>query len=307
MILVTGGTGAMGSVLVRELAKRGKKVRALCMPGDPFVGRVKNIAADIRYADISNKVDIRNVCEGVKTVFHCAAVIISKNEASFEKININGTRNIVEEAMQAHAGHFIYISSASVLYPKPTPYSLSKRRAEEIVLNSGLPCTIVRPTLVYGENGGQEFDRYLDYLKKFPVVPFIGSGMSLKRPVFVEDVIRGLLAICDNEKSIGKTYNLSGGEAISMLDFSQLCLKYMGLELKPIIHIPIWICLTIAWLMRFVMKDPPLKWQVIAGITQDANLDPAGAMQDLGYEPKKVSEWLPKVFPRKKNHDDKTS
>jgi nucleoside-diphosphate-sugar epimerase len=299
MILVTGGTGAMGSVLVRMLSQQKIKVRVLCMPGDPFAGRVKDIAADIRYADIANKMDIRNVCEGVKTVYHLAAIIISKDEKAFEKINVEGTRNIIEEAVRAGVGHFIYVSSASVTYPAPTPYSLSKRRAEEIVKNSGLSYTILRPTLVYGEKGGQEFDMYLNYLKKFPVVPFIGNGAPLKRPVYVEDVNAGLLAVCGNEKSFGKTYNLSGGEAVSMIDFTTLCLKLMGMEHKPVIHLPVWLCRAIAVLMKLVMSDPPLKWQVIAGITQDANLDPAEAMADLGYSPAKVSEKLPKVFPRK--------
>jgi nucleoside-diphosphate-sugar epimerase len=299
MILVTGGTGAMGSVLVRMLAQRQKKVRVLCMPGDPFTVRIKDIAADIRYADIANKVDIRNVCEGVNTVFHLAAIIISKDEKAFEKINVEGTRNIAEEAARAGVGHFIYVSSASVTYPAPTPYSLSKRRAEDIVKKSGLAFTILRPTLVYGEKGGQEFDMYLNYLKKFPVVPFIGSGASLKKPVYVEDVNAGLLAVCGNEKTYGKTYNLSGGEAVSMISFTRLCLSLMGMERTPVIHLPVWLCRTIAGLMKLVMSDPPLKWQVIAGIIQDANLDPFEATADLGYSPVRVSEGLPKVFPRK--------
>ena len=299
MILVTGGTGAMGSVLVRMLARQQKKVRVLCVPGDPFTARIKDITADIRYADIANKVDIRNVCEGVKTVYHLAAIIISKDEKAFEKINVEGTRNIAEEAARAGVGHFIYVSSASVTYPAPTPYSLSKRRAEDIVRNSGLAYTILRPTLVYGEKGGQEFDMYLNYLKKFPAVPFIGNGAPLKRPVYVEDVNSGLLAVCDNGRTFGKTYNVSGGEAISMIDFTKLCLNLMGMGRKPIIHLPVWLCKTIALLMKLVMSDPPLKWQVIAGITQDANLDPSEAVADLGYNPKKVTEWLPKVFPRR--------
>jgi nucleoside-diphosphate-sugar epimerase len=299
MILVTGGTGAMGSVLVRMLHDRGEKIRVLCAPGDPFVSRVKNLTADIRYADITNSVDIRNVCKDVETVYHLAAIIISKDDNAFTAINVEGTRNIIDEAKQANIRHFIYVSSASVVYPAPTPYSRSKRAAEEVVKSSGLVYTILRPTLVYGERGGQEFDMYLDYLKKFPVVPFIGSGASLKRPVYVEDVNTGLLAVCDNEKTCGKTYNLSGGEAISMVDFSRLCLTLMGMKHKPIIHLPVYMCRMIAMLMKLVMRDPPLKWQVIAGIIQDANLDPSEAMTDFGYAPKKVSEWLPKVFPRK--------
>jgi nucleoside-diphosphate-sugar epimerase len=202
--------------------------------------------------------------------------------------------------MHAQVGHFIYVSSASVIYPNPTPYSLSKIAAEDIVTTSGLRYTIVRPTLVYGEIGGLEFDMYLAYLKKYPIVPFIGSGASVKRPVFVGDVNDAMLALCDNEKAIGKTYNLSGGEAISMIDFTKLCLRGLGLSHKPIVHIPVWLCMVIARIMALVMNDPPLKWQVIAGITQDANLDPSDTMNDLGYKPLGVSETLPRFFPRKK-------
>jgi nucleoside-diphosphate-sugar epimerase len=299
MILVTGGTGAMGSVLVRELAKRGNRVRIACMPGDPFVPRVKDCAADIRFADVSDRRACAGICDGISLVYHLAAIIISKDDSAFNRINVEGTKNIVEQAKQANVNHFVYVSSASVVYPHPTPYSLSKRAAEDIVRKSGLPFTMVRPTLVYGEKGGQEFDMYLDYLKKFPVVPFIGNGKSLKRPVFVEDITGGLLALCDNKASLGKTYNFSGGEAMSILDFSRLCLRCMGMGNKPVVHLPVGLCMIIARMMGIVMKDPPLKWQVIAGITQDANLDPSEAVKDLGYAPKKVSEWLPKVFPRK--------
>jgi nucleoside-diphosphate-sugar epimerase len=299
MILVTGGTGAMGSVLVRELAKRNHRVRVVCMPHDPFVSRIKDCTADIRYADIGNRRDCAGICDGVTTVFHLAAIIISRDESAFGRINAEGTGNVVQQAVKANAGHFVYVSSASVTYPRPTPYSLSKRIAEDIVQKSGLAYTIVRPTLVYGEKGGQEFDMYLEYLRRFSVVPFIGNGAPLKRPVFVDDVTAGLLALCDNKASYGKTYNLSGGEAISILDFSRLCLSCMGMGTKPMVRLPVWLCMAIARVMGLVMKDPPLSWQVIAGITQDANLDPSAAMRELGYAPKKVSEWLPKVFPRK--------
>jgi NADH dehydrogenase len=298
MILVTGGTGAMGSVLVQMLAKRNERVRVVCMPHDRYVSRVRDYAADIRYVDVSRKQDCVGVCDGVSTVLHLAAIILSKDESAFRKINVQGTHNIIDEAKRANIRHFVYVSSASVAYPRPTPYSLSKREAENIVRQSGLVYTIVRPTLVYGRSGGQEFDLYLDYLKKYPVIPFIGDGSPVKRPVFVDDVNSALLAICGNEIAFGKTYNLSGGEPIRMIDFTRLCLRLLGLQRKPIVHVPVWLCTVVAGAMKLVMSDPPLKWQVIAGITQDANLDPSKAMADLGYAPKKVSECLPEMFPR---------
>ncbi len=299
MILVTGGTGAMGSVLVRMLHDRGEKVRVLCMPDDPFVSRVEGCAADIRFADIACKGQCKGTCDGVSAVLHLAAVIVSKNEAAFRKINVEGTRNVIEEAVQARVDQFVYVSSASVVYPNQTAYSRSKSEAERIVVDSKLPYTILRPTLVYGEKGGQEFDMFLDYLGKFPVVPFIGKGKALKTPVYVADVNAGILAVCGNKIAIGKTYNVSGGETISILDFARLCLRLMEMDRKPIVRLPVWLCRAIAGIMKVFTSDPPLTRQVIAGITQDANLDPADAMHDLGYAPKKVSEQLPTVFPRK--------
>jgi NADH dehydrogenase len=298
MILVTGGTGAMGSVLVRMLHQRGDSVRVLCMPGDPFVSRVKDYAADIRCADIANREQCKGVCDGVAAVMHLAAVIVSNNETAFRRVNVEGTRTIIEEAKKARVGQFIYVSSASVVYPRPTPYSLSKQEAEDIVKKSGLAYTVARPTLVYGAQGGQEFDMYLAYLARYPVVPFIGRGESLKRPVHVDDVNDGLLAMCGNEKAFRKTYSLSGGEAISIINFSRLCLRMLGHKHKPIVHVPVWLCKMIAAAMGLVMSNPPLNWQVIAGITQDANLDPTDAMKDLGYNPVKVTDCLPGMFPR---------
>jgi nucleoside-diphosphate-sugar epimerase len=299
MILVTGASGAMGSVLVRRLKDKGHRVRACVVPNDPFVSRIEDSCDDIRHGDIAHKESIAGLCENITTVFHLAAVILSPHEGDFRRINTEGTRNMVEEAKRSGVGHFIYVSSASVVYPKPTPYSLSKKKAEELIMNCGLNFTIIRPTLVYGQSGGMEFEKYLDYLKKFPIIPFIGNGKSLKRPVYVNDIIEGLVAVNGNSNTYGKIYNFSGAQALSILDFTKLCLMLLGKPQKPIVCLPIWLCRLIAFGMSLFMKDPPLKWQTIAGMTQDADLDPAFAVKDLGYRPEKITERLPKCFPRK--------
>jgi NADH dehydrogenase len=298
MILITGASGAMGRVLTERLHEKGELLRACVVPEDPNVGRIARFCADIRYADIADAASLVGICKGIDIVYHLAAIIISNNERDFTSVNREGTRNLVEEAKRQGVGHFIYISSASVVYPHPTPYSLSKRKAEEIVVNSGIPYTIIRPTLVYGKKGGLEFDRYLQYLKQFPIVPFIGNGKSLKRPVFVEDIISGLVALLGNKNVFGKIYNFSGAQSISMLDFTRLCLVLLHCQHKTILRIPVWLCKLIAEVMACVMKKPPLTWQVIAGITQDADLDPSLAMREIGYSPAGVSLQLPKCFPR---------
>ena len=297
MILVTGGCGVMGRVLVKKLHEAGNRIRVFTLPGDPNVSAVEEYGAEIRYGDISERADVIDICHGIDTVYHLAAVIIADDDSLFNLVNIGGTHNLIEASKKGGVKHFIYISSASVVYPKATPYSLSKRECEEIVSTSGLDYTIVRPTLVYDiGKGGQEFDMFLAYLKRFPVVPFIGNGQALKRPVFVDDIIKGLVALNKNRMAYGKVYNFSGGETISMRDFSLLCLDLLGMQNKKIICLPIWFCKIIAVIMKIVVKIPTLKWQTIAGIIQDANLDPREAINDIGYDPVMVSKRLKECF-----------
>jgi NADH dehydrogenase len=297
MILVSGGAGVMGSRLVRGLVESGWKVRALTLPNDPFVSRLEGVDCEIFYGDISDASSLSGAFDRVDTVYHLAAIIIAHDPRLFEKINVIGTKNMVEGAASAGAKHFILVSSASVVYPKTTPYSISKRECERIVKEQdSMNYTIVRPTLAYEENGGQEFMMFMDYLKKYPVVPFIGRGRSLKNPVHVDDLMHGFLALAGNEKSFGKTYNFSGGEEISTWDLAHLMLKHQGIT-KVFIPIPVPICKLLSMIMEKFMTRPSLTWNAIAGATQDANLDHSSATDDLGYNPIGIREGLQKCFP----------
>jgi NADH dehydrogenase len=284
---------------VQRLCKAGHSVRVLTLPNDAKVENVKKFGAEIFYGDISNENDVKNACEKVDAVYHLAAIIVTDNDLLYKKINVNGTRNIVESAKQNGVEHLIHVSSASVTYPRPTPYSSSKRECEKIVSNSGLGFTIIRPTLVYDKQGGLEFNMFLSYLNRFHVVPFIGKGKAVKRPVFSEDIIMGLQNLYKNKIAVGKIYNFSGPDRISMIDLSRLCLCLMGKGGRKIVHIPVSVCKMISCVMAHTTKNPPLKWPVIAGVIQDADLDPSEAIKEVGYNPARLYEKLPGCFPRR--------
>jgi nucleoside-diphosphate-sugar epimerase len=155
--------------------------------------------------------------------------------------------------------------------------------------------TIVRPTLVYDEHGGLELRMFLDYLRRFPIVPFIGAGGALKRPVWSEDIVDGLARLANNPIAFGKTYNFSGGEAISMNDFAHLLLRQHGAD-RPFVHLPVSVCRAAAHALRYLMTEPPLTLNAIAGVINDANLDPSEAMRDLGYQPIGVRTGFARLF-----------
>jgi NADH dehydrogenase len=156
--------------------------------------------------------------------------------------------------------------------------------------------TIVRPTLVYERDGGQEFMMFMEYLKKYPVVPFVGKGQAKKNPVLTDDLIKGLLAIADNPKAYGKVYNLSGGEVVTIWELAHMMLNHQGLS-KPFIPVPVWLCKLIAVVMEKTMKSPPLTRYAISRIEQDADLDNREAGKDLGYSPIGITEGLKRCYP----------
>ncbi|MBS1233620.1 MAG: hypothetical protein H6R34_184, partial [Bacteroidetes bacterium] len=154
----------MGSRLVHALVKSGWKVRVLTLPNDPLVSRLEGVDCEIFYGDVQDAHSLKGAFKGIDSVYHLAAIILSQDPALFKKININGTGNMVKEAASAGVRHFIFVSSASVVYPLGTPYSRSKRECEVIVKEQEtMSYTIVRPTLVYEKNGGLEFMMFMDY------------------------------------------------------------------------------------------------------------------------------------------------
>ena len=238
---------------------------------------------------------LRGACEGVETVFHLAAVLLNDDADVFQRLNADGTRNLVEASSAAGVRHFILCSSISVTYAWTTPYNASKREAERIVREQTTMCwTIVRPTLAYNENGGEEYRAFVEFLKRWPIGIFVGRGRARKNPVHVDDLVRGFLAIPGNPKTYGQTYPLCGGEPITLWEMGRLALAHEGIA-KPFVPLPVWLCRLAATVMGTTMRRAPFTAHVIAGLTQDALPDWSEARADLGYQPAGFRDGLARL------------
>lgn len=297
MILVTGGAGVVGSRLVRKLIEKGNAVRVLTLPGDPAIANLRDIDCEIFEGNVADPATLAHICDNVETVYHLAAIIITSDPAQYRAVNVNGTKNMVDCALTAGVKHFILVSSAATLEPASSSYAVSKKDAEAILLaQDNMQTTIVRPTLIYEHGGGQEFMMFWDYLQKYPVIPFVGKGQAMKNPVYAEDLIAGLVEIAGNEKTFGKIYHFSGGQALSMLDLARLMLRHQGSS-KPIICLPLFLCSLLARFFEMFLKNPPLSLYGISRIEAEANPDNTDARKDLGYNPIPVSQGLQICYP----------
>lgn len=286
----------MGKRLAQGFIARGRPVRALCLPGDPAAATLARLGAQVIQADITRPESLAGALDGVSVVFHLAAVLLSPGrEDVFQAVNADGTRNLVRAAEAAGAGHFIYVSSISVAYPRGNAYARSKLRGEEWVKAGRIPFTIVRPTLAYEDGGAAEFQAFVAHLRKGPLVWLPRGGRARKNPVHVDDLVAGFLALPANPAAFGKTYVFSGGGSLALRDMARMLLAHMGRP-KPILGLPAWLCLIVvgaarAWSL-LSRRPPAFTWQTYTGLIQDADFPCAEARADLGYAPRPFSEGI---------------
>src|SRR5512138_3626745 len=120
MILVTGATGHIGNVLCRKLVERGEKVRALVWRGED-TSSIKGLPIEMLEGDVLDINSLRAALRGVKTVFHLAGIISIMPGANplVQRVNVQGTRNIIAAATEARVRRLIYTSSIHAIHRAP--------------------------------------------------------------------------------------------------------------------------------------------------------------------------------------------
>lgn len=282
-VLITGGAGVVGLRLSKIFLSMGFSVRVLTLPGQ---GESKRLPREVEifYGDVQKPETLLDAFRDVHTVCHLAAVILAKKRETFEKINFEGTRNVLLAAKSAGVERFLFVSSISVLYPDLTDYGFSKWRAESLVRNMGIPFTIVRPTLVVENNGGAEYMLFVRYLEKAPIVFLPGRGKCLKRPVLSGDLVKGIALAATSPNAIGKTYALAGSKVLSLCDMANISMERRGIR-KRICGVPLWLCHFFAFCKQFFWPGSVSARQALAGFRYDAAPEIADAEKDLGYRP----------------------
>lgn len=228
MWLVTGATGHIGNVLVRKLIERGEKVRALILPNECGAS-IQDLEVEAIEGDILNKESLYKSMKGVKGVFHLAGVIsiMPGSDEVVRRVNIEGTRNILEVAREMNVGKFVYTSSIhairrveegiideSLPYDPNNPYGEYDRAKAEATLEvqqaaqAGLEAVIACPTGVIGpyDFRGSLMGSVIHEAAKSKPTLYVDGAYDF---VDVRDVAEGLMAAAEKGRR-GESYILSG-------------------------------------------------------------------------------------------------
>ncbi len=266
-VLVTGATGYVGHSLTMALARQGNEVNILVRnPYSVFIPRHRHIR--VFTGDITDKTSILPAMKGCERVFHTAALVhpFASKPAAFYHINTEGTRHVMDVALQTGVEKLVYTSSCGVIGPSQDEplnekdacvtgfkmdYDLSKKMGEDIVFEyakKGINAVVVYPSKIYGPGNVSHSFTANAVIEKFLKnrLAFIPSPGAYKVCfAFIDDIINGHLLAMEKGKS-GEKYIL-GGTNISYLDFFERILTLSSCKGRIIQlsknTIKVWACL----------------------------------------------------------------
>ena len=293
MILVTGGTGFVGSHLTRRMRQEGIPVRAIVR--DPDKARVlKDLGVDVVKGDVSDTASLEKATNGIERIIHLVGIIQEGPGVTFQGVHVDGTRNVVEASRNAGVRHFFYQSSLGTRPGAQSTYHKTKWQAEEIVRACGLPFTILRPSLIYGP-GDQFTIRLSEMIRLAPVIPIIGSGKSKVQPIFIDDVISCILKAVTSDAFLNAQYEVGGPDQITYEEVTTAIAEAMGVK-RPTLHMPLLFMRSIARVFETLLPKPPVTTDQLIMLQEDNVCSMHDIKDAFGIDPIGFREGLKKFI-----------
>ncbi len=279
-VLITGGTGFIGSRLAYRCRERGDAVVILAQVNTPAerenAQQLKSDGFDIVEGGVGDESVVERAVDGCDVVFHLAAAQHEANvpDKHFWDVNVEGTRNLLEASIRAGVKRFVHgstigvygvemqgeLSETSALKPDNI-YGITKKAGEELVLSckDRLPVAVIRISETYGPGDRRLLKLFKGIKKRRFFV--IGSGKNRHQLVYVDDLIDGMFAAQERQEALGEVFVIAGNEILTTNKMVETIAGVLGVaELK--FKAPMWPFYILALVMEKTLRplgiQPPL-------------------------------------------------
>lgn len=319
-VLVTGGTGFIGSRLALHCAGRADRVRVLAQENTEAEAANRDAleagGVELHLGSVTDSGTVERALDGIDVVFHLAATQHEMNvpDEKFRNVNVEGTRNVLAAAERAGARRVVHGSTIGV-YGRPTGvldedspvepdniYGVTKLEGERLALsaNDRVPVVAIRIPEVYGPG-----DRRL--LKLFRAIGkgaffMIGSGRNLHHLIYVDDLVAGLLAAAESPDTPGELFVLAGPEPVSSNRMARAVADALGVR-PPRLRVPLWPFAVLATVLEVTLRpigvQPPLHRRRLDFFRKSFELSTRKAQETFGFAPgvgfeegaRRTAEW----------------
>lgn len=273
-IAITGATGFVGSHLTTRLVSEGHEIVRLAR-------RPRSGEADIVASCLDDVNQLTEAFAGCHAVAHCAGINREVGEQTYERVHVEGTRNVVEAAKAAGVEKIVLMSFLRARPDCGSPYHESKWEAEEIVRNSGLDYTILKAGVVYGR-GDHMLDHLSHALHTFPVFGLVGFKEKSIRPLAIEDLVHVMRAALIDRRLKRQTVAVLGPEEIYLSEAVRRVAEVVGKQ--PLMFpLPVVCHLSMASFFEWTMKIPLTSLAQVR-ILSEGVVDPGSPVAPLPYD-----------------------
>jgi uncharacterized protein YbjT (DUF2867 family) len=289
MIFIAGATGFVGGNLIDALLSKGLKLKCL-VRSDRVAQRLSAKGVEVVRGDITQAETLKGVLSSDDFVIHLVGIIEEKGGATFQTVHVEGTRNLVAEALRAGVRHFFYQSALGADKNSWSGYLKTKAGAEEIVKQGGMNFTIFRPSLIIGPWDGFT-KKLMEMIRLSPVLPIPGEGKSKFQPIYIKDWVRCLERVLDDPERFRSTYEIGGPEHLTYTEMVETLAAAMGRK-KPVFKIPMGFMKISALFLGTVLSSPPVTVDQLRLLETDNICDTGGVETHFGFRPMRYEDAL---------------
>ena len=285
-VLVTGGTGFVGTHVVNELLRRKHDVAVLARRPESTRNRY-NHPVTTRLGDVLDLPSLARACAGREAVIHLVGVINEKGSQTFERMHRVAVENVIAAAGKAGIGRLLHMSAMGSSDDSPSEYGRTKAAGQRKVEDSDLEWTIFRPSIIFGPGDG--FVTLLaGLIRGNPLfIPVIGPGETRFMPVSVHDVARVYGDALEKPETAEQTFEVGGPQTFTLNELYREIAAAVGKPRKPLVHFPLWWGRFLAgrfeWLARRGwIADPPLTRDQLLSLSRDNTADVSRTLAVFG-------------------------
>lgn len=281
-IVITGAAGLVGQNLVLLLREQGyQHIVAIDKHTKNIATLVKiNPGIEIYSTDLAEPGKWEKEFSDAACVVILQAQITGLHEEDFIRNNITANENILRACHQAKVPYIVQASS-TVLHSKADDFYVRTKTAQEkTVVDSGLPYTILRPTLMFGWFDPKHFGWLSRFMAKVPVFPIPGDGKYIRQPLYNRDFCR-VIQYCIEHQPVGKSYDIVGAEDITYIDIIRKIKSIKRLKTR-IVSIPYKLFDILLKIYALADKHPPFTSSQLHALTIGDYFQGADTQKEFG-------------------------
>lgn len=283
-VVVSGAAGFVGAHTCRVLAANGWRVRALVRNAAKAAERLAHLPVEIRVGDILDAPYLRSSMDGAAAVVHLAAVAIERGGDSYDSANVEATRAVIDAAIAAKVPRIVHMSQNGSDSASPHRFLRSKGVAQDLVTSSGLDWTVLRPSVIFGQEDG--FVNVLARLIRLTpiILPLPANGAARFQPIAVDDVAAVIAQALADDATCGRMFPLGGSAELTLRQIAERILVAMSTR-RLIIGVPTAAVRPFVAVLWHLVPKPPVTTELLDTLALDNTVPENALMTVFGISP----------------------